>query len=54
MTDNNHHHFADLRTGGNLPRKRPGLIRTFIADAIGAVCIIALPFMLLIVAHGFQ
>ena len=30
------------------------MIRTFIADAIGAVCIIALPFMLLIVTHGFQ
>ena len=25
MTDNNHPRFANLRTGGNMPRKRPKL-----------------------------
>ena len=38
MTDNNRPHFADLRDGGNLPRKRPGLIR----EAIKLTCIICL------------
>jgi len=30
--------FANLRTGGNMPRKRPGLIR----DAIKLTCIIGI------------
>jgi hypothetical protein len=30
--------FANLRTGGNLPRKRPGLIR----DAIKLACLFGL------------
>ena len=38
MTDNNHPRFANLRNGGNLPRKRPGLIR----DAIKLAIIIAM------------
>ena len=38
MTDNNHPRFANLRTGGNMPRKRPGLIR----DAISLLLIIAM------------
>jgi len=38
MTDNNHPRFANLRTGGNMPRKRPGLIR----DAVKLAIIIAL------------
>ena len=38
MTDNNRPRFANLRNGGNLPRKRPGLIR----DAIGLACIIVM------------
>ena len=38
MTDNNHPRFANLRNGGNMPRKRPGLIR----DAIGLACIIVI------------
>ena len=38
MTDNNHPRFANLRNGGNLPRKRPGLIR----DAVKLAIIIAL------------
>ena len=38
MTDNNHPRFANLRTGGNMPRKRPGLIR----DAIILLLIIAI------------
>lgn len=29
------------------------MIRRFIADAIGAACILALPFILLFLAHGF-
>jgi len=37
MTDNNPR-FANLRTGGNMPRKRKGLIR----DAIGLLLIIAM------------
>ena len=37
MTDN-HPRFANLRNGGNLPRKRPGLIR----NAIGLACIIVI------------
>ena len=38
MTDNNHPRFANLRNGGNMPRKRPGLIR----DAISLLLIIAM------------
>ena len=38
MTDNSHPRFANLRTGGNMPRKRTGLIR----DAIGLLLIIAM------------
>ena len=38
MTDNDHTRFANLRNGGNLPRKRPGLIR----DAISLLLIIAM------------
>ena len=38
MTDNNHPRFANLRTGGNMPRKRPGLVR----DAISLLLIIAM------------
>ena len=38
MTDNSHPRFANLRTGGNMPRKRPGLIR----DAISLLLIIAM------------
>ena len=38
MTDNNHPRFANLSTGGNMPRKRPGLIR----DAISLLLIIAM------------
>ena len=38
MTDNNHPRFANLRNGGNLPCKRPGLIR----DAVKLAIIIAL------------
>ena len=34
MTDNNHPRFANLRTGGNMPRKRAGLIREAIKLAI--------------------
>ena len=34
--------FANLRTGGNMPRKRPGLIRQWIADAVGIIAIIVL------------
>ena len=37
MTDNNPR-FANLRNGGNMPRKRPGLIR----DAISLLLIIAM------------
>ena len=33
-----HPRFINLRTGGNLPRKRPGLIR----DAIKLACIFGL------------
>ena len=29
------------------------MIRRFLADAIGAACILALPFALLFLAHGF-
>ena len=42
MTDNNHPRFANLRNGGNLPRKRPGLIRLWIGNAIGLACIIVI------------
>ena len=40
MTDNNHPRFANLRTGGNMPRKRKrtGLMR----DAISLLLIIAM------------
>ena len=38
MTDNTNPRFANLRTGGNMPRKRPGLIR----DAISLLLIIAM------------
>ena len=38
MTDNNHPRFANLRTGGNMPRKRQGLVR----DAISLLLIIAM------------
>ena len=37
-SDNNHPRFANLRTGGNMPRKRPGLVR----DAISLLLIIAM------------
>ena len=42
MTDNNHPRFANLRNGGNMPRKRPGLIRLWIGNAIGLACIIVI------------
>ncbi len=29
------------------------MIREFITDLIGAVCILALPFLLLFIAHGW-
>lgn len=32
-------HFADLRDGGNLPRKRPGLIRGIILTPFAVVAI---------------
>ena len=28
------------------------MIREFLADLIGAVCVMALPFLLLFIAHG--
>jgi len=34
--------FANLRTGGNMPRKRPGLIRLWIGNAVGLACIIVI------------
>ena len=47
MTDNNHPRFANLRTGGNMPRKRKrtGLIR----DAIGLACIIVIALVFYVV-----
>jgi len=30
------------------------MIRQFLADLIGAVCVLALPFLLLYIAHGLQ
>ena len=45
MTDNNHPRFANLRNGGNMPRKRPGLIR----DAIGLACIIVISLVFYVV-----
>ena len=41
MTDNNHPRFANLRTGGNMPRKRPGLIREAITLAIIITLVVA-------------
>ena len=29
------------------------MIRRFLADALGAACILALPFIFLFLAHGF-
>ena len=29
------------------------MIRNIIADAVGAACVIALPFLLLFIVHGF-
>ena len=45
MTDNNHLRFANLRTGGNMPRKRPGLIR----DAISLLLIIVIALVFYVV-----
>ena len=45
MTDNNHPRFANLRTGGNKPRKRTGLIR----DAISLLLIIVIALALYVV-----
>ena len=45
MTDNNHPRFANLRNGGNMPRKRPGLIR----DAISLLLIIVIALVFYVV-----
>ena len=45
MTDNNRPRFANLRNGGNLPRKRPGLIR----DAISLLLIIVISLVFYVV-----
>ena len=42
MTDNDHTRFANLRTGGNMPRAKPGRIRLWIGNAIGLACIIVI------------
>ena len=34
--------FANLRTGGNMPRAKPGRIRLWIGNAIGLACIIVI------------
>ena len=42
--------FANLRDGGNLPRARPGRIRSWIENAIGLACIIVMGLALYLVA----
>ena len=49
MTDNNHPRFANLRTGGNMPRARPGRIRAWIENAIGLACIIVIALVFYVV-----
>ena len=49
MTDNNHPRFANLRTGGNMPRAKPGRIRLWIGNAIGLACIIVIALVFYLV-----
>ena len=49
MTDNRHPRFANLRTGGNLPRAKPGRIRLWIGNAIGLACIIVIALVFYVV-----
>ena len=49
MTDNNRHRFANLRTGGNMPRAKPGRIRLWIGNATGLACIIVIALVFYLV-----